>query len=76
MRRISGNLTLKSSLAVVAFSTGLAINGTPASMSTNPASNPLSDINGVLFDGDNDNTAAGDYYGLFALGKKIQFVDS
>lgn len=52
------------------------INGTPASMSTNPASNPLTDINGDLFDGDNDDTPGGDFYGLFALGKKLKFTDS
>ena len=52
------------------------INGTPASMSVNPASNPLTDINGVLFDGDNDDTPGGDFYGLFALGTKVAFIDS
>ena len=52
------------------------INGTPASMSVNPNSNPLTDINGVLFDGDNDDTPGGDFYGLFAVGKKFHFDDS
>jgi len=52
------------------------INGTPASMSVNPASNPLTDINGVLFDGDNDDTAGGDFYGLFAAGTNVLFTDS
>ena len=52
------------------------INGTPASMSVNPASNPLTDINGVLFDGDNDDTPGGDFYGLFAAGAKVSFEDS
>ena len=45
-------------------------------MSVNPASNPLTDINGVLFDGDNDDTAGGDFYGLFAAGTNVSFVDS
>ncbi len=45
-------------------------------MSANPASNPLTDINGVLFDGDNDDTPGGDFYGLFALGNKVAFRDS
>jgi hypothetical protein len=52
------------------------INGTPASMSVNAASKPLTDINGVLFDGDNDDTPGGDFYGLFALGPKVAFTDS
>ena len=52
------------------------INGTPASMSVNPASNPLTDINGVLFDGDNDDTAGGDFYGQFSTGRNLSFVDS
>ena len=68
-------LTLKSALKQGVFYR-IFINGTPASMSTNPASNPLIDGSGSLFDGDNDNTAGGDFYGVFALGKKIQFVDS
>lgn len=68
-------LTLKNSLKAGVFYR-IVINGTPAAMSTNPASRPLTDPGGVLFDGDNDNTAAGDFYGLFAMGKKIDFVDS
>ena len=41
-----------------------------------PISNPLTDINGVLFDGDNDDTPGGNFYGLFALGKNVAFTDS
>jgi hypothetical protein len=67
-------LMLKNSLQPGVFYR-VFINGTPASMSTNPASNPLTDIKGNLFDGDNDDTPGGDFYGLFALGKKIIFVD-
>ena len=67
-------LTLKSPLKQGVFYR-VWINGTPASMSSNSASNPLTTDNGsVLFDGDNDNTAGGDLYGLFALGKKIKFL--
>ena len=62
-------LTLKNSLKPGLFYR-IFINGTPASMSVNPASNPLTDINGVLFDGDNDDTPGGDFYGLFALGNE------
>ena len=68
-------LTLKSPLKQGVFYR-IWINGTPASMSTNPNSNPLIDGQGNLIDGDNDNTAGGDFYGLFALGKKLNFVDS
>jgi hypothetical protein len=69
-------LTLKSSLKQGVFYRVFII-GTPATMSTNPASNPLTTEDGsILFNGDNDNTAGGDFYGLFALGKKIRFVDS
>ena len=53
-------LTLKNSLKPGVFYR-VFINGTPASMSVNPASNPLTDINGVLFDGDNDDTPGGDF---------------
>ena len=68
-------LTLKNSLKPGVFYR-VFINGTPASMSVNPASNPLTDINGVLFDGDNDDTPGGDFYGLFALGTRVAFRDS
>ena len=63
-------LTLKNSLKPGVFYR-VFINGTPASMSVNPASNPLTDINGNLFDGDNDDTPGGDFYGLFAAGTKV-----
>ena len=68
-------LTLKNSLKPGVFYR-VFINGTPASMSVNAASNPLTDINGVLFDGDNDDTPGGNFYGLFALGTKVAFRDS
>ena len=68
-------LTLRNSLKPGAFYR-IFVNGTPASMSVNPASNPLTDINGVLFDGDNDDTPGGDFYGLFAAGTKLSFMDS
>ena len=68
-------LTLKNSLKPGVFYR-IFINGSPASMSVNPASNPLTDNNGVLFDGDNDDTPGGDFYGLFAIGKKVAFTDS
>ena len=62
-------LTLKNSLKPSMFYR-VFVNGTPASMSVNPTSNPLTDINGILFDGDNDDTAGGDFYGLFATGNE------
>ena len=37
------------------------INGSPGA--------GLTDINGVLFDGDNDDTPGGDFFGLFARGR-------
>ena len=68
-------LTLKRALQPGVFYR-VFINGTPGSMSVNPASNPLTDINGVWFDGDNDDTAGGNFYGLLAVGKRIKFTDS
>ncbi len=68
-------LTLKNRLAPGVFYR-VWINGTPASMSVNSSSNPLTDINGVLFDGDNDDTPGGNFYGLFAVGSKFRFADS
>jgi hypothetical protein len=68
-------LTLMNSLKPGVFYR-VIINGTPASMSVNAASNPLTDINGVLFDGDNDDTPGGDFYGLFETGAKVSFTDS
>ena len=67
-------LTLQDGLASGKFYR-IWINGTPASMSVNPNSNPLTS-NGVLFDGDNDDTPAGDFYGLFAAGTSFNFKDS
>ena len=68
-------LTLKNSLKPGVFY-GVFINGTPASMSTNLASNPLTDSKGNLFDGDNDDTPGGDFYGLFGSERRLNFVDS
>ena len=44
------------------------INGSPGA--------GLTDINSVLFDGDNDDTPGGDFFGLFAQGSKLNFTDS
>jgi hypothetical protein len=44
------------------------INGTPGT-------GELRGANGVLFDGDNDDTPGGDFYGLFARGKSLGFND-
>ena len=43
------------------------INGTPGS--------GLTDINGVTFDGDNDDTPGGDFYGLISEGRRLTFSD-
>lgn len=45
----------------------LFINGTPG--------NGLRGANGVLFDGDNDDTPGGDFYGLFSRGRSLTFND-
>jgi hypothetical protein len=68
-------LTLQDGLASGTFYR-IWINGTPNSMSVNPSSNPLTGMNGVLFDGDNDDTPSGDFYGLLAAGTSSHFVDS
>ncbi|MFM9011026.1 MAG: hypothetical protein ACKON8_09190 [Planctomycetota bacterium] len=59
------------------------INGELPITSGNPASNPLkggggagNPSNGAVYDGDNDDTAAGNFYGLFAVGRKLSFTDS
>lgn len=48
-----------------------------------PSSNPLrggggtgGPSDGVVFDGDNDATAGGDFYGLFGVGRRLAFLDS
>lgn len=58
------------------------VNGELPITSGIPASNPLtggggagSPSNGVTFDGDNDDTACGNFYGLFAVGRKLVFTD-
>jgi hypothetical protein len=43
------------------------INGSPGG---------LTDINGVMFDGDNDDTPSGNFYGLLSSGQKLKFTDS
>jgi hypothetical protein len=61
-------LTLAKPLQVGTFYR-VMINGTPGT-------NALTDVNGVLFDGDNDATAGGDFYGLVAAGTNLKFMDS
>ena len=58
------------------------LNGELPITSGNPASNPITGgggddnpSNGVTFDGDNDDTACGNFYGLFAVGKRLTFTD-
>ncbi|MDR3632971.1 MAG: hypothetical protein P4L84_03990 [Isosphaeraceae bacterium] len=60
-------LTLARPLATGTFYR-LWINGTPGS--------GLTDTSGTLFDGDNDDTPGGNFYGLFAVGNKLCFTDS
>jgi len=59
------------------------INGQLPITSGNPASNPLkggggvgNPSNGIAYDGDNDDTAGGNFYGLFAVGRRLGFNDS
>ncbi len=52
------------------------INGNLPIINGNPNSNPLTGAGGATFDGDNDDTAGGDFYGLFAVGSKLTFADS
>ena len=61
----------------------IVINGELPIINGNPDSNPLTgggDLSnpslGATFDGDNDDTAGGDFYGLFAVGKSLTFTDS
>jgi hypothetical protein len=58
------------------------INGELPITSGNPGSNPLTGdggagnpSHGVVFDGDNDDTAGGNFYGLFAVGRRLAFTD-
>jgi hypothetical protein len=58
------------------------INGELPITNGNPASNPLTGAGGAgnpsdgkPFDGDNDDTAGGNFYGLFAVGRKLTFTD-
>jgi len=58
------------------------INGELPMTNGNLASNPLAGgggpdnpSNGVTFDGDNDDTACGNFYGLFAVGRRLAFTD-
>jgi len=58
------------------------INGELPITNGNRASNPLTGgggpgnpSNGVTFDGDNDDTACGNFYGLFAVGRRLAFTD-
>lgn len=52
------------------------INGESPIVSGDPTSNPLTGADGVTFDGDNDETPGGDFYGLFAVGRQLSFTDS
>lgn len=59
------------------------INGELPITSGNPGSNPLkggggsgNTSDGVVFDGDNDDTAGGNFFGLFAVGRRLTFADS
>ncbi len=51
------------------------INGELPIVNGDPNSNPLTGVGGVTFDGDNDETAGGDFYGLFGVGTKLSFND-
>ncbi|MFM7290237.1 MAG: hypothetical protein ACKO6B_03275 [Planctomycetia bacterium] len=58
------------------------INGELPITNGNQASNPLTGgggpdnpSDGVTFDGDNDDTACGNFYGLFAVGRRLAFTD-
>lgn len=52
------------------------INGELPITNGNPNSNPLTGTDGVTFDGDNDDTAGGNFYGLFGAGRRLSFTDS
>ena len=52
------------------------VNGSLPIVNGNPNSNPLIGLGGIAFDGDNDDTAGGDFYGLFAVGRSLCFTDS
>lgn len=52
------------------------INGSLPIISGDPNSNPLTGSDGKTYDGDNDDTAGGDFYGLFAVGRSLNFTDS
>lgn len=58
------------------------INGELPITNGNPASNPVTGGGGAgspsdrkVFDGDNDDTPGGNFYGLFAVGRKLAFTD-
>ena len=52
------------------------INGELPITSGDQSSNPLVGLGGGVFDGDNDETPGGNFYGLFAVGSKLRFTDS
>lgn len=54
---------------------GAAVPGTAIFGGTS-ASDPNNPSNGQPFDGDNDDTPTGDFYGLFAVGTSLQFPDA
>lgn len=75
-------LTLARSLRQATFYR-IFINGELPITNGNPASNPLTGgggagnpSDGVAYDGDNDDTAGGNFYGLFAVGRRLAFSDS
>lgn len=74
-------LTLARPLRLATFYR-ISINGELPITNGIPASNPLTGAggasnpsNGVTFDGDNDDTAGGNFYGLFAVGRRLAFTD-
>jgi hypothetical protein len=74
-------LTLARPLQLATFYR-IFINGELPITNGNPASNPLAGAggagnpsNGKTFDGDNDDTAGGNFYGLFAVGRRLSFTD-
>jgi hypothetical protein len=74
-------LTLARPLQLATFYR-IFVNGELPITNGNPASNPLTGgggpgnpSNGKTFDGDNDATAGGNFYGLFAVGRRLAFTD-
>jgi len=70
-------LTLAHSLRLGIFYR-VFINGELPISSGNPNSNPVTGVGTgqTTFDGDNDATPSGDFYGLFGIGPRLSFYDS